>query len=599
MVNAEYVRHFVRGMQEGDDPRYLKVSSCCKHYAAYSLESWEGEERYGFNAVVNDQDLVQTYLPAFQACISDARASGIMCSYNAVNGVPSCANSFLMTEIARKQWAFDGYITSDCGAVSDIYQPHNFVNNSVYLAGVTLPAGMDIGCDGQPAASLNAALNASLVSMDAVNTALKNLFMVRMRLGHFDPPAAQPYRQIGTDVICTQEHQDLSLDASRQGMVLLLNRNNVLPLSKTAIHTIAVSGPNGNNAGQQLGNYQGNPCGGYGNITTIVQGLGMYATANFQQGCGINDTNTAGIPAAVTAAQSADASIVVVGLDEGQESEGNDRYFIELPGEQGNLVSQVCAASKGPCIVVIMTGGSVDISAILSNPQVAAVVHMGYPGEAGGAAFAQVLFGDAVPAGRLTQTIYPANFTNQVSMYEMGMAPGTSQYAPYTNPGRGYRFYTGTAVVPFGFGLSYTTFSYATSGPATVSMRATRKYLRDNAAYEARYAPLQTETVAQYTVNVTNTGTVDADDVVLGFLVAPGAGTNGVPLQELFGFERVFVPAGQTVTVWLGVNARHLTQVLKDGSRAAAPGAYTVRFGLRESSTLGMGFAEASFATTD
>jgi beta-D-xylosidase 4 len=197
------------------------------------------------------------------------------------------------------------------------------------------------------------------------------------------------------------------------------------------------------------------------------------------------------------------------------------------------------------------------------------------------------------PAGRMSQMIYPADFVNQVSMFDFGMRPGTSAWPPGTNPGRTYRFYTGAPVIPFAFGLSYTTWSYTPiPGPTPpVSARKIAAAIATNSVVGHIAADLKTF-AADFYVNVTNTGSMDADDVVTGFLMPPGAGVGGVPLQELFGFERVFVPAGQTVTVYLGAQGVRFTQAQEDGSRIVWPGEYTVSFGVRETASLGMGFAE-------
>jgi hypothetical protein len=197
--------------------------------------------------------------------------------------------------------------------------------------------------------------------------------------------------------------------------------------------------------------------------------------------------------------------------------------------------------------------------------------------------------------------IYPADIVNQVSLFDFGMRPGPSAWPPGTNPGRTYRFYTGTAVIPYGYGLSYTTWQYTPlPDPTPPAAAAASAFAAVRAAAEAHAAtgpvgviPASLQTVAvSYYLNVTNTGSVDADDVVLGFLVPPGAGTNGVPLQQLFGFERVHVPAGQTVTVYLGAQGYYFTQPDADGVRHALPGEYGVRFGVREGLGQGMGFAE-------
>jgi beta-glucosidase-like glycosyl hydrolase len=598
-LTSAYVENFVKGMQEGDDPRYLKVSSCCKHYAAYSLEDWGGQQRYGFNAIVTDQDEVDTYLPAFQSCVEKGRVSSLMCSYNAVNGIPSCANDFLMTTIAREEWGFTGgYITSDCDAVDNILNNHHYVNNTNDLARVVLAAGMDIDCGGALTNALPGAIAAGTVTPDMYNRALYNLFTVRMRLGEFDPSATQPYRQITPDAVCTNFSKGVALDAAQQGITLVKNspvgntKTSGLPLSKTSINTIAVIGPNANNAGVMQSNYAGTPC--PGTLIPVTTTLAAYATVNYVYGCDIASTNTTGIAAAVTAAQNADATVLVMGLDLTQEAEGHDRTIVTWPGVQETLINDVCAASKGPCILVIMAGGSVDISAELGNANIGAIIWAGYPGQAGGEALAQTIFGDNVPSGRLVQTLYPGNFPDMVSFFEYNVRPGPSQFAPGTNPGRTHRFYTGQVVLPFGYGLSYTTFSYSLNAPAkVVSLGATRNYLTKHAKYGAAYAPLDSEVAVSYWVNVTNTGSVDARDAVLGFLVPPGAGSNGVPLQELFGFDKVLVPAGQTVTVYLGVQARHLTVVNKDAERVAVPGTWKLRVGVENDQ--GMGFVEHEF----
>jgi hypothetical protein len=273
------------------------------------------------------------------------------------------------------------------------------------------------------------------------------------------------------------------------------------------------------------------------------------------------------------------------------------------------LVAAVTAAAKPgvPVVAMVFSGGAMDISGLLANARVTAILVCGQPSVqvvgAGDVIFGKTLDGRAVsPAGRMSQMTYPADYVNQVSMFDFGMRPGPSNWPPGTNPGRTYRFYTGTPVVPFGFGLSYTTFTY-TPLPDPTPPAAGAVFEAVHAAAKAHAArgvvgsipkSLQSTAVSFY-VNVTNTGAVDSDDVVLGFLVPPGAGTGGVPLQELFGFERVFIPAGQTVTVYLGAQGVRFTQAGADGVRRALPGAYTARFGVKETAAHGMGYAEVKF----
>lgn len=587
LMNAVYAKEFIPGMQEGEDPRYIKASACCKHYAAYSLEDWNGTDRHHFNAVVTDQDLYDTYFPAFQSCAADARSSGMMCSYNEVNGVPSCASFFLNTQVFRQLWGFDGYITSDCGAVSDIIDTHKYTNTSDATVKAVLTSGMDIGCDGYLPPSLPAAVADGAVTADNINAALYNLFKVRFRLGMFDPPANQPYLSLGPDTVCTADHIALAKNAAQQGITLLKNTlgaANALPLSTASVKKLAVVGPSAaTSGGFWQGNYYGNPCFG---ITSLSSALGTFATVSTTPGCkdGVPCTDTSDFANAAAMAAAADATVVVVGNDQGQESEGHDRTIVALPGSQADLITQVCAAAAGkPCVVVVLSGSSVDLAAAYASSAVTSIIFGGYPGQSGPDAVAEALFGVFSPAGRLVQTFYQASFVNSISMFEMNMRPGPSAFPPGTSPGRTYRFYTGAPVFTFGFGLHYTTMQYSPSGPTRVSMAATHAFLaREQAAHPevgTKFTPLVSEVVVNYWVNVTNIGSMDSDDAVLGFLEPPGAGTQGVPLQELFAFQRVHVPAGQTVSVYLGLQARHLTRVLEDGSRVPLPGQWKVRFG--------------------
>lgn len=322
-----------------------------------------------------------------------------------------------------------------------------------------------------------------------------------------------------------------------------------------------------------------------------------FASAGFSttvaQGCDVGCASTNGFAAATAAAAAADATIVVVGIDETIEDEALDRTTLTLPGSQAALITAACSASRGPCVVVIMSGGAVDITSAMPSIT-GGLFWAGFLGGSGAPALVDTIFGVSAPAGRLSQTFYPASFVNAVSMEEMNVRPGPSRFPPNTSPGRTNRFYNGTTIFPFGFGLSYTSWETTVEGPSSVALATTRAYLAANSRHSGVYASKRNEPVsAEYTVNVTNTGAVDSDYVVLGFLVPPGAGVNDTPLQTLFGFQRVHVLAGETVTVWLGVGARDLTNVISEGgtsARVPVEGEWTVRIGVR-----GEGGAETRF----
>jgi len=298
---------------------------------------------------------------------------------------------------------------------------------------------------------------------------------------------------------------------------------------------------------------------------------------------------------------------LAVGTDLSWAAEGHDAASITFSDGQRQLIQQVAAAAKKPVIVVHFSAVPLDLSAVLSNPKVGAVLHVGQP-SVQTLGIGDLLFGVKVPAGRTVQTFLPASYAAEISIFDFNMRPGPSTWprpdcttqppsnCPLgTNPGRTYRFYTGTPVVPFGFGLSYTTFTYQlTQYPeTTISLQPVHQLLSKTKAEGKSFPSLSSLSapLAKYQVNVTNTGNVDADDVVLGTIVPPGAGQNGTPLQYLFGFERVHVPKGKTVSVFLYPTLGDFTQVDFKGERVPVAGDYTVNFGIPETHQYGQGFA--------
>ena len=532
-------------------------------------------------------------------CLSPAPGR---CSYNAVNGTPSCASNVLLTQLLRNEWSFGGYVVSDCGAVGDILNAHKFTNTSDATAAAVLSSGLDIGCDPFLTGALPAALANGAVSDDEVAAALFNFLHVRFRLGVFDEPySAQPLRQTGAEAVCTDAALALALDAAQQGMTLLKQAGGGagLPLRAGGALRLAVLGPLANRTDVFLGSYYGPGC--FGELSPLVDAVAAFAASvSYAPGCDVDSNDTSRIAAAAAAAAAADATVLVVGLDQSVAREGVDRYAIDLPGAQTQLVAAACAASRPrPCVVVLLSGSSVDLAPLLADGNVSAVLWAGFPGQAGGAAVARTLFGESAPAGRLPISFYRAAYVDEVSMFDMSMRPGSSPWPPGSTKGRTHRFYAGAQLLlPFGFGLSYSSFAYACApARAEVSLRAARDFVAAHAG--RRTAPLSGAPLAvSYTVRVTNTGRRDSDEVVLGFLVPPGAGAGGLPLQELFGFARVHVRAGETAEVALAVTARDLTQLDEAGRRFALGGRYRVRFGVA-AAPAGVGFAEAEFEAQD
>ena len=319
-------------------------------------------------------------------------------------------------------------------------------------------------------------------------------------------------------------------------------------------------------------------------------------------------TNTSLILAAAAAAKGKDAVVVVLGTDLTSAHEEMDAANISIPAAQLALLAAVTKSASVPVTVVMMTAVPLDLTALMANPKVGAIVHAGQP-SVQQMGVGDVLFGGKVPAGRTIQTVYPEAYGDEVSIFDFNMRPGPSLFPrpdcspanvkagtcpPGSNPGRTYRFYTGKAVISFGFGLSYTTFKYSVVSPPTaVSLAGHLPELLAGA--KAGFVSLDAieakGPAATFEVQATNTGDVDADDVVLGFITPPGAGRDGVAIKTLFGFERVHVPAGQTVSVYLYPEYTDFSVVDASGVRTAHPGEYTVSFGIPETRTHDMGYA--------
>jgi hypothetical protein len=511
--------NYVRGLQEGEESKFTKVVATCKHYAAYSLEKWNGIERYAFNAKVDQQDLDETYLPAFKACVTEGKARSIMCSYNAVNGVPACASDFLLKQTLREKWGFNGYVVSDCDAIANVYDPHKYRNTSYEASAVSVIAGTDLDC-GTFYGNLMDAINHGVLTDSDLNTAVVRLYTQRFELGMFDK-SSNPYEKIPMSAINTQASQQVSLQAAHEGIVLLKNHAKSLPLDRNKIKTIAVIGPHANNVEVLWGNYQGMaPF-----TVTHLDGIKKAFSGNvtFAQGCTVSGNDTSGFAEAFKVASTADVTVLVIGIDQSIESEGLDRYNLTLPGVQARFALAVADAAKNPIIVVLVNGGPLDVKDLRDSPRVGAIVEAWYGGQSAGTALADVLFGDYNPGGVLPVTFYPANYVNLTALTDMNMRP---------YPGRTYRYLQIDPVWRFGFGLSYTAFSVA---------------FKDGSDQMQLYRPIK----SSLHIMVKNIGDRDGDYIALAY--AKSHNDDYTSHGALFAFERVHVKAGQVTMVELPI----------------------------------------------
>ncbi|XP_057794542.1 probable beta-D-xylosidase 7 isoform X2 [Salvia miltiorrhiza] len=584
MVAAKYAVAHVRGIQgdryEGGQNGHLLASACCKHFTAYDLDNWKSVSRMGFDAKVTQQDLADTYQPPFRSCVQEGKASGIMCAYNSVNGVPNCADRNLLTKTARGQWGFHGYIVSDCDAVATIYEKHKYVRKPEDAVALALKAGMDVNCGSYLKDYTKSAIQQQKVRESQVDRALNNLFEVRMRLGLFDGnPSRNLFGNIGRADVCSQAHQDLALEAARNGIVLLKNDANLLPLSKSKTRSLAVVGHNAANAYVLRGDYDGPPC---RNVEVLTALKGYVSNTLFVQGCSNADCTTASTRAAVAAAKKADYVVLVMGLDQTQEKEDHDRVELGLPGMQQSLITAVAAAAKKPVVLVLVCGGPVDVEFAKHDPKIGSILWAGYPGEAGGIALSQIIFGEHNPGGKLPMTWYPKNFIN-VAMTDMRMRPDPKS----SYPGRTYRFYKGPKVFEFGYGLSYTTYSYdlKLSTPNTINLNRfiAASYATDE-SWSSNSSSIRALSVSKIGsdncerlkfstyVAVENTGPMSGKHPVLLFARHERLG-EGRPIKQLVGFESVSLDPKQRAEIEFVLNpCEHLTTAKIDGSMVIEEG---------------------------
>ncbi|GLJ44838.1 hypothetical protein SUGI_0943260 [Cryptomeria japonica] len=595
LVVSQYAVNYVKGLQEIDNKSdTLKISTCCKHYTAYDLDNWNGVDRFHFNAEVTQQDLEDTYQPPFKSCVQEGHVSSVMCSYNRVNGVPTCADENLLKGIVRDQWGLDGYIASDCDSVAVFYEAIKYTDTPEDAVAVALKAGLDLNCGTYLGKYTENAVKTGKVEQSVVDQALVNNYVVLMRLGFFDgDPLNQTYGKLGAKDVCTAEHQQLALDAARQGIVLLKN-NGSLPLSASKFKSLAVIGPHANATKVMIGNYAGIPC----KYTTPLQGLQKYSKITYQQGCANVACSDAGlINASVQAAKSADAVILVVGLDQSIEAEGLDRVDLLLPGQQQKLVSEVAIAANGPVILVIMSAGPIDISFAKSDEKISGIFWVGYPGQAGGDAIAQIIFGDYNPGGRLPSTWYTQEYVTKVNMTDMNMRPNIST----GYPGRTYRFYTGDTVYNFGYGLSFTTFELSLIFAPTILRISLDKSpllscsqistntsvvgakVNDSLCHEEIEVA---DTVCEglnfdFVVQVRNRGNTTGSHVGLLFSKQPfNLHKNGYAKKQLIGFKRVEVKTSESQRLQFRVDVcKDLSVVDKTGKRKLLMGLHTLSVG--------------------
>ena len=531
---------YVQGLQ-GDDPRYLKVAATLKHFAVNNVET----DRQKLSASVSERMLREYWLPHFRDAVVEGKACSLMASYNAINGTPNNINHWLLTEVLKGEWGHQGFVVSDLGGVRSMVEGHE-KKQMTYEDAVaqSLMAGCDFS-DKEFMDNIPGAVHDGKLTEARLNDALTRVLRVRFRLGEFDAFDSVPYSKISPEVINSEEHRTVALKAARESIVLLQNRGNLLPLDKTKLKSIAVIGPLADRI--VLNNYNGRT----GKTVTALQGIKDRAGAGVEvlygRG-GIVAGGTNGVAdeqrEAVELARKADVAILFVGTDQRTEQEGRDRKSLSLPGSQEELAEAVFAANART-IVVQMSAGPLTVPWLAKS--VPAMLQAWWPGEEGGHAIAEVIFGDVNPAGRLPHTVYASE----------AQVPPLDEYD--ISKGFTYMYVNGAPLFPFGHGLSYTSFKY---GKLKLSA-----------------GKIKADGTVNVSVEITNTGKRAGDEVAQLYVHQQKSSVKR-PAKELRGFQRISLQPGEKKSVTFTLPAEKLAfWDEQTHGFVVEPGAYEVMVG--------------------
>ncbi|MCQ2543448.1 MAG: glycoside hydrolase family 3 C-terminal domain-containing protein [Lachnospiraceae bacterium] len=524
--------NFIEGLQ--GDGEYLKTAACAKHFAVHS-----GPEalRHHFDAVASTKDMWETYLPQFEACVKEAKVESVMGAYNRTNGEVCCAHTYLMKDVLRGEWEFEGHYVSDCWAVRDFHENHKVTSRPEESVKLALETGCDVNCGCTYQKILNA-YEEGLITVDILKTSAIRLFTTRFLLGMFDET---DFDKISYDVIECKEHLSLASRAAKESMVLLKN-DGILPLNKDKIKTVGVIGPNANSRVALIGNYHGTSS----RYTTVLEGIQDYVGDDvkvmYSEGCHLFGPKTEPlakdydrISEAKTVAAHSDLVILCLGLDETLEGEegdtGNayssgDKNDLNLPPSQLKLLETI-VEMKVPFVVCVMSGSAMDLR--YADEHANAVVQVWYPGARGGKEVAELLFGEYSPSGKLPVTFYN----------DLECLPA---FEDYSMKGRTYRYIETAPLYPFGYGLSYADVNV---GSAVADTDSFAKAAEDGVTL---------------TVEVKNNGKMDTQEVLQVYAHVNGT-EDEVLNTKLCGFKRITVAAGETKKVDITINAKAFATV--------------------------------------
>ncbi len=543
---------FIEGMQ-GSDEVYLKVAACAKHFAVHS-----GPEdiRHKFDAIASEQDMNETYLPAFKACVEEADVEVVMGAYNRVNGEPCCGSKKLLTTLLRDKWGFEGHVTSDCWAIKDFHEGHMVTDTPVESVALAMNSGCDLNC-GNIFGNLIFAVRDGLVKEETIDLAVERLLLTKMRLGLFEEPSKMQYSNLEYTEVDSNENKEMNLKASEKCLVLLKNQNSILPLQKDKIKTIGIIGPNADNRRALVGNYEGTSS----EYVTVLEGIREYVGEDtrvmYSEGCHLFKERVSGlgcvndrVSEVKAIAECADVLIGCFGLDPGLEGEegdeGNefasgDKPNLKLPGLQEEILKVMYESGK-PVILLLLSGSA--LACPWADEHIPAIMQCWYPGAQGGRAIANVLFGECAPEGKLPVTFYRTS-------------EELPEFTDYSMKNRTYRYMKKEALYPFGFGLSYNDYRITDASMENEKLTEGEKITLD--------------------VSIMNQGSMPGAETIQIYIKAPEV--LNAPKYQLKGLKKINLQPGEVRQVQIMLPYEAFGLYDENGEFAVRSGEYTIFIG--------------------
>ena len=519
---------FVKGLQ-GDHPTYLKTVATIKHFVANNEEN----NRFSSSSQIPTKQLYEYYFPAYEACVKEANAQSVMTAYNAFNGVPPSGSHWLLDDVLRKEWGFDGFVVSDCGAIGVMNWQHRVVNSLEEAAALGVNSGCDLECGTTYKEKLVQAVEQGLISEAAIDRALTRVLTARFKLGEFDPMELVPYNHYDKKLLAGKKFAELAYEAAVKSVVLLKN-DALLPLNKEKIKSVAVVGPFADY--NYLGGYSGQPPYSVSLLKGVKGLIGKKGKVTYLNGMGTSADSIAQV------VKGADIVLVALGSDEKMARENHDMPSIYLPEGQEKLLKEIYQVN--PRIVLVFHTGN-PLTSEWADTHIPAIMQAWYPGQEAGRALANLLFGNENPSGKLPMTIYKTE----------EQLPDILDFDMWK--GRTYRYMKGEPLYGFGHGLSYTSFEF------------------DNIQGNDT---LQPDAILQCSVELSNSGQLAGEEVVQVYVSRENTPVYTYPLKKLVAFKKVKLASGEKKKVDFTIAPRELS-VWEDGKWRMLSGKYTLFIG--------------------